>query len=269
MIAKRSGNIVYISTIVFSLLFLVIGNRLVADKSIFSDGSSIDSVTARIEKILDYYAIEPDPNATEPEETLRITFTASILKGERKGETITGVQVADSYTPTKMREAKAGDKVLLYEIEETEADSSEHWVLQEFIRTGPLTALFVLFVAALLVFGQIKGLNTIISLVFTCVAVFWIFVPSVLSGRNMYITSGIVCIFIIAMTLLLVNGANMKSLSAGMGCAGGIAVSGLLVLISNIFLGLTGVVDEQSVYLLYLNPTSPIDLKAIDRKSVV
>ena len=71
------------------------------------------------------------------------------------------------------------------------------------------------------------------------------------------------------MTLLIVNGANVKSLSAGIGCVGGVLVAGGLAVIMDKFLKLTGIINEQSVFLQMLNPEHPIDLKAIIFASII
>lgn len=267
---KRFQRLMYVGTILFSILFLVVGHRLASSGlTLFDRGGGPETLTAKVAEILHYWSTEPDPNASEPEETLRITFEADLLTGMEKGKAIIGVQTADSFTPTEIRKVRSGDRIIVYEMEEAEHDTPDRWVLQEFVRTPPLVALFLLFTLLLIVFGRLKGLNTIISLMFTCLAVFGIFIPSVLSGGNIYLSSFAVCIFIIAMTLLLVNGANSKSFAAGTGCAGGIVVCGLLVLVSNLFLGLTGLLDEQSVFLLYLNPGAPINLKAVIFSAIV
>ena len=88
-------------------------------------------------------------------------------------------------------------------------------------------------------------------------------IPAILNGKNIYFWSIITCIFITVMTLLLVNGANIKSLSAGIGCVCGVLVSGLIVLMIRGSIKLTGLLEEEWVYLHTLNPDKPIDLKAV------
>ena len=267
--SKRANAAVYVCTIIFSILFLAIGHKAATrDLALFSDGGG-GAIRARVTEILSAYEAEIDPYAQTPEETLRVTFTATLRSGPQKGAHVTGVQTADSFTPTQIRRVAPGDEILLYEIEEADSDSEERWVLQEFVRTRVLAWLGALFVAALLFFGRRKGFHTVVSLGFTCLAIFAVFVPSVLSGFNMYVTSPVICLYIIVMTLLLVNGANRKSFAAACGCFGGVCVSGLLVLVSDLFLKLTGLVDEQSVYLLYVNPDAPISLHGIIFSSII
>jgi uncharacterized membrane protein len=65
------------------------------------------------------------------------------------------------------------------------------------------------------------------------------------------------------MTLVLVGGVNKKTLAAMTGCLSGVAMAALLVLIMDGVLHLTGVVNDESVYLTMLDPENPIDLKGI------
>ena len=65
------------------------------------------------------------------------------------------------------------------------------------------------------------------------------------------------------MTILLVNGANRLGLAAGLGCAGGVLLAGTLVITLNLALHLTGLTDEDSIYLMNMNPDNPVNLKAV------
>lgn len=269
MTGRKLDATVYIATIILSILFIAMGNRAATRDLELFGGDSSGAVRARVEAIRSEHRSDSTPGNQTPEETLRITFEASILSGPMRGSTVSGVQTSDSFTPTEIRHVRTGDKVLLYEVEEADPDDPERWMLQEFDRSAPLLCLVALFVGLLLFFGRKKGFSTIVSLIFTCLAVFFVFVPSVLSGFNMYLTSPVICLYIIAMTLLLVNGPNTKSLAAGAGCFGGVCVAGLLVVVSDVFLKLTGLVDEQSVYLLYINPDMPINLRGIIFSSII
>lgn len=138
-----------------------------------------------------------------------------------------------------------------------------YWSFSEYVRTDALLVLGLVFCLFLFIFGRTKGINTLISLAFTCLAVFLVFLPSVLNGLNIYFWSILVCIFIIVMTLLIINGADAKSLVAGIGCVSGVLTAGLLTLIMDRFLNLTGLLDDESMFLYFLNAEYPIDLKAI------
>ncbi len=130
----------------------------------------------------------------------------------------------------------------------------------EYARTSTLIWLAILFMLLIIVFGRIKGAKTLVSLIFTLLAIFVVFVPAILGGRNIYVWTIITCIFTTFNTILLVYGNNKKSMATALGCIGGVLVAGLLTLILNNVLKLTGQIDD-AVYLPIFN--SAINVKAL------
>ena len=133
----------------------------------------------------------------------------------------------------------------------------------EYVRSDGILILGGAFVLVVLLFGRWKGLNTMVSLGFTCLAVFMVFIPSVLSGKNIYIWSIMTCLYTIVMTMLLINGASKKSFAAGAGCFAGVAMAGILTVIMDWALSLTGMTTEDALYLQMLDIAEPINLRAI------
>ena len=79
-------------------------------------------------------------------------------------------------------------------------------------------------------------------------AIFVVFVPAILAGYNAYFVSIITCLFTIAMTLALVSGPSRKSLSAALGCAGGVMVAGILSFFMDHVMKLTGYLNDETMY---------------------
>ena len=84
------------------------------------------------------------------------------------------------------------------------------WMLQEYDRTGPLLWLGVAFGVLILLFGRFKGFNTLLTLSLTCLSLFLVFVPAILSGFNIYIATYVIAIYVVLMTLGLLSGYNRK-----------------------------------------------------------
>ena len=137
------------------------------------------------------------------------------------------------------------------------------WIFGGYARFDTLLLLGILFFVLLLVFGRMKGFNTIVSLTFTVLAIFTVFIPSILSGYNIYLMSLVTCIFTIAMTLLITNGASTKSIATILGCIFGVAVAAGLSIVFEKLLRLTGMLDEHSISLTYLDYVVRIDLVAL------
>jgi uncharacterized membrane protein len=115
----------------------------------------------------------------------------------------------------------------------------------------------------MIVFAGIKGLNAILSLALTCVAIFAVFIPALLAGRNIYLWAVLVCAYSIVVTLFIVVGVNKKSVAAVIGCFGGVISASLLTALMSWALNLTGILDQESIYLRYLRTDNLIDLRGI------
>lgn len=259
---------VYLFTVTFSLLFLYFGNYIITGGKGMPSKANQESIQemlkARVIQInnRNIQKIEDDSGSGETTtENISIEFTAKILNGYKKGMKVPAVQTVDSYLPVKIKEIEVGDKILLCRINDPK--DGNYWMFAEYLRSDTFLWLGGAFIALLIVFGHIQGINTILSLTFTCVSVFYVLIPAILAGKNIYFWAICVAVFITAMTLLIVYGTSKKALCAAMGCLAGTAVSGGIASVTGYIMNLTGVLNDESLYLLYLNPENPINLKAI------
>lgn len=260
--SKVVQAVIYIITIVLSIAFIAIGNRIASKNmgDVLKVQGSIHPVKAQIYMIVDRSEDEFDLGGTIVK-NVTINFVARILNGPNKGDEVMATQSIDGYVVTGQKEIKEGDKVLI--AENTASTGDFNYMFVEYLRTDILLWFGILFVAFLLLFGWIKGFNTIVSLTFTCLAVFLVFIPSILSGYNIYASSIIICFFVIVMSMLVINGLNAKTLISISGCFCGVLLSGLTTIIMDYFLKLTGYVDEDSYFLALLKTPKPVDLKGI------
>lgn len=248
----------YIIVITFSILFIYFGNKYTSNGfKIFSQEQGIHTYKAKVIEIIGETEYLHEVNLYEG---INITFLCKILNGYKKGYETYAEQYVDSFYMVQYKKVEKGDKIILDSVENAEDIT---WIFNEYDRSTSLTLLALTFFILLVIFGRAKGINTIISLIITCIIIFYVFIPSVLSGMNIYFWSILISITIVLITLIIVNGTDKKSLATIIGCIGGLVVSGILVLIMNKTLNLTGMVDENSFYLSTINPDVKIDLKAI------
>jgi len=258
----------YCITVFLAVIFIIIGNRMArADTVIFGKSAQREIVPAKVDLILQHSS-DPFVLGDEVYENKIIYFEASVQSGPRKGERIVAQQIIDSMWAIPLHEIDIGDRVLLI-YTNYGANNSMAWVMQEYDRTYTLIGVGALFAVLLLIFGRRKGVGTLISLSLTCLCIFLVFVPAIITGYNIYMCTFIVCAYTVVLSLLLVNGPNFKSLSAGVGTIGGIASSGIMFMAISSFLKLTGMVDEDMVFLLNVSTEAPIDLKALIFASVL
>lgn len=248
---KKKKIIIYALTIILSVAFIYFGRQIAMQGYPEWEDPAEEPMTVKITDIVS--------ETVNAEETV-IVFEAKVLDGELKGETITADQTIYANYYPQQEPVSVGDRVLVFANTYTEGMD---WSMLEYYRSDSILILGIVFAAIILVFGRIKGVNTLISLLFTVLAVFAVFVPSVLSGQNIYLWSIITCIYTIVMTMLLINGADKKSFAAGMGCFLGVAIAGILTLIMDKILMLTGMLNEDTLYLQMIQTQTPIDLKGI------
>jgi uncharacterized membrane protein len=256
---KRTLDLVlYFAIIVFAILFLFFGNRLAREGMAVEFGNNeFVTTSARVTNIIDIVDVDLEWFS----ETI-ITFEARLTSGDDRNLVVIAEQVLSDYLALSTLPVEEGDRVLLIAFIEYDGGPS-HWYYMEHVRINTIIILGAVFVALLLFFGRLKGLNAILSLGFTCMAIFTILIPAILSGRNIYITAIIICVFSIIVTLFIVYGVNKKSLAAVAGCFGGVIAASLLTLFMNSVLNLTGLIDSESQFLLLLPTEAPINLRAI------
>jgi uncharacterized membrane protein len=259
-------SIPYLLTIILSILFIVIARNIAVDNMIGFQSPQGEFVRAKIQNIVDRFKPEFDflddydddfnQDSFLMAQGETIVFEAKVTHGTRKGQVITAEQTFSPLLIDRSKVVEKGDSVLL-------VNNEISWYFGGYVRTNGLLILGIVFVLCLLFFGGRKGFNTILSLGFTCTAVFAVFIPAILSGRNIYVMSLLVCAYTTTIVPLIVMGYNRKSLSAIAGCAAGIVVSGIITLIMDKALNLTGIVDEHSRYLINLPGDLQLNLRAV------
>lgn len=254
---------VWLITVAASFILLYLGNKVCTkDLDIFTDEDAYTAkavITEIGERVEDSYSMSEDlvySNAIQ-------YFYAKVLSGDFKGETLFAAQTSDNYVAGSSSEkpVEVGDKVILYNYGMMQGDAD--WVFGGYARFEPVMWLLIAFFILLIIFGQLKGVNTIVSLGFTVLAVFAVFIPAVLSGFNIYLMTILTCVYTIIMTLLITNGATVKSFTTILGCAFGVLLAAAFELLFDKLMMLTGITDEHSIYLQYLSSGVEINLKGL------
>ena len=257
--------LISIVVMLVSVIYIFIGHKVAVEKyQPFAEGDASIVVKATVEQIIDSYTETYAVGEEDCAENETILFTAKIRSGEERGETIEAAQTLDYFTAIHLKKVQPGDKVLLYTNPDGMAENQ--WLLSDYQRSDQVLLLLFAFLALLLIFGRWQGFRTIVSLT---LAVFYVFIPAVLAGENIYVWSMLTCAYMTLMTIFIVNGINRKSIAAILGCFAGVVFSGMLVLLMNHTMLLTGVLDENSVLLYNLRPEAPLNLQAIIFASIL
>lgn len=260
---NKKQHIAWVLTVLLSALYIFLGNKIASRNYIMRD--DLANGVAEKMKVVDIidaeyeYTLFGDDAEARGEDI--ILFEGKFVEGYKKGETALAVQRVDKMYAIEIRPVVEGNTILVYSNPDPEIDVK--YMFAEFHRVTVLWVLIAVFGILLLVFGRSKGLNALIALVFTIGSIFLVFLPAVLAKGNIYLWAVITCTYIILMTLLIVSGWTRKSLAAIIGCLSGTAISGILVVFCDMFLHMNGLVNEDALYLMMLDPENSIDIKAI------
>lgn len=248
---------------VIALIFIIVGHKMCD----YTPGG-VGEVGVESAKIVEM--VDEKEEDIDGLKTTVIVFKAELLSGEQKGQMIEMEQMITDVTIDKPNPVEKGDRILVSntDLMENGTETSQWYYLQQNRIPGMLWLGGIFFVLVLII-GKLKGLTTIISLVFTGAAVFAVYIPAILSGKNVYLTTIIITVFIIFASLIILNGCNKKTWCAIVGNLGGIVVTGALALVVNTALKITGMVDEDYVFLAALGDGASVDLRAIVWSSII
>ena len=245
-----------IAVIVSALLILAAYVYVVCDGTVFKGDMEGEIIRAKVIRVVD----TSKTNITGENEILTVNFKAKAMNTDLRGKTLDVIQEIDKTYAFSPSQVEQNDVVL---VESYTENGETHYYFGDYVRITPLIWLLLIFCVLVILFSRMQGVKTLVSLAFTCLAVFVVLIPAILNGKNIYLWAIAVCVFITVMTLTIINGFNKKAFCAGIGCISGTLCAGLIVVVTDKFLDMTGLLEEESVYLYYLIPENPINLKAI------
>lgn len=173
-----------------------------------------------------------------------------LLSGDFKGENIIVENMLTGNPYYDVRLAK-GTKVILH----VEQNADEYvYSIEDIKRSDILVGLSLLFCALLIFIGKKKGLCSLISIVLTCVFIYYGLAPMILNGVSPIFATVLICLISTALTMYFVGGFNRKSTSAVIGCFVSLIFAGILAFITVKVAHLTGFANENSVFLYSAHP---------------
>ena len=249
----KTKHIIYVAVVIFSIAFLFIGNRIATDESVSYQQSDDEWIPARVLEITDVEHI-----GDQYWGAVNITFDARITRGERRGEVVSATQNMFLGMLEDNREVAVGNRVIL-----VNSDFFTTYYFTSFERLHYIFILGAIFLVLMILFGGVKGVNAIVSLVFIGGSIFLIFIPAILAGRNIYIVTIIISVYAVVATMLTVVGANKKSIAAILGCLGGVLIAGVLMRVMDTVMVLSGYLDREHGFLASETMVHPLDLRAV------
>ena len=167
-----------------------------------------------------------------------------ILEGSHKGEEYTTNYILSYDIEGKILayELEEGDKVWIQLTENT--DGTIGIAVENVVRQNYIIIMVLVFFASIILIGRKKGIQAILGLVVTILAVYFILVKSIYAGKSPIIMSVITSAIIIISTLIIIGGVNKKVLTAAIGTFGGVLVAGIFSAIFGYLTKMSGACED-------------------------
>lgn len=130
-------------------------------------------------------------------------------------------------------------------------------------RSSMIYTLIALFMIAVIVIGGIKGVKSLVALLFTLVCCVYLMIPLMLQGISPIVSGVLIAVLSIVVTLTLVSGINKKTLTAILGTIIGVVISGVVAYIFGNLTNLSGFTMSDSESLMYISESTGLKLKGI------
>lgn len=249
---------VAIGVFVLSIFLIFIGNNFFDyDLGVSQD---VNVTKAKVISIVDIRTTE----LVEGMYRTEIDFYAELTSGENSGETVKITQSIDDMFFPIPDPVEAGDSIIASNAYTTNDETDDvTWSYLGQDRTGLLLVVIISFIVLIVLIGSIKGLLSVLSLITTVGVIFFVYVPAILTGANIYLLTILILFFIILSSFIILNGINTKTLCAILGNIGGIIVTAILAVIVNYIFDISGAMDSDYMLLTMLEGGVSIDLQAI------
>lgn len=206
--------------------------------------TSEENVKAKVIEAGDTYERENGSGGIETVQDVKV----KILEGKNKDE---------KFSATYVLTYDLDNKIVGYKLREgntvfvgvSEENGNVKVTIQDIVREKYLIGLVVFFFASIILIGRKKGLKSILGLVITILAIFFILVATIFKGYNAIIVSIGTCFLIIVLTFAIIGGWNKKTFSAALGTLGGVVLAGVIASITGYLAQLSGAGKEEAIML--------------------
>jgi uncharacterized membrane protein len=128
-------------------------------------------------------------------------------------------------------------------------DGKEIYGVKDSYRLDVIWALLGSFILLVLFLGGKQGFLSLLSLVGSFGAMFYVLFPGILAGYNPVLLSGVLAVLILFLIMYMTHGFNRMTTSAFLGCFLTIAITIGLSYVVVLYAKLSGFSDEESIYL--------------------
>jgi uncharacterized membrane protein len=242
--------------VVLAVATVLLGRQGAREGAVAEEGNpSVEAETmqARVLEVVEEGTVDLGEGISQPYQRLLVRVESGSLMGEK-------IEVEEGTVNliSQDRLFHPGDRVFL---ERVIGPDGDRFYISDFVRTGPLLWISILFVALVVLVGRGKGLRALGGTLFSLAVVFGFVLPQIMAGKDPVGVSIAGSIVLLAVSTYLVYGWNYKAHAAVMGMMLSLAITGLLAWLFVGWTRLTGLSEEGGFLVFELG--ADIDLRGI------
>lgn len=201
-----------------------------------------------------------DPITQQP--TTNQILKVQITSGEFKGRELAVINYQTDNPVYNIKIEQGNGVIIALEIDERENKIKEAYIADH-LREDELYFLLIIFIIVILAIGWRKGAKALCALLLTLVLIWGVLLPGFLRGFNPLLLTAVVTSISTVLTILIVSGRSLKSITAIIGTLSGVAIAGVLAFIAGNAAYLTGFGSEEAAMLLYIPQAANLDIKGL------
>jgi uncharacterized membrane protein len=169
----------------------------------------------------------PSTDAVFTTQAIKVRFSGDYMNGEE-------VEMKNDLVPMKV-----GDTFIARIIVNNEENTKE-FVVSDFERRPTLAVLAALFLIAVVIFGRMQGVRSLVSLGVSGLVIFFVLIPLLLKGYHPVLVSTITSAAVLFFAIFFTHGFNRKSLIAFSGTFLAVLITSVLAQIAVTTAHITG-----------------------------
>jgi uncharacterized membrane protein len=205
-----------------------------------------ETMSARVIEVLEEGTVDLGGGSSQPYQRLLVRVESGSLAGQE-----VTVEEGTVNLISQERLFHVGDRVYL---ERTVGPGGDRFYVSDYVRTGPLLWIGVLFVGLVVLVGRGKGTRSIAGTLFSLGVIFAFILPLILAGRDPVGVSIAGSVVLLAVSTYLVYGWNPKAHAAVVGMMLSLVLTGVLAWLFVGWSRLTGLSEEAGFLVMALGP---------------
>ncbi len=193
------------------------------------------------------------------------TLIVEMKTGQYKGQSL---KVQNYTGPIYGVPLKVGDGCTL--TVNTYSDGTVTATVYEYNRVTPILVILALFILATVLVGGKNGAKSLVGLIITVASIFLILFPALMKGAPTIFTTFVICVYVCAVSLIILDGIQKKTVCAWLGSVSGMALALIFAIIAQSVLKINGLRAADVEALLQLRQTgTPIGLTGLLSAGVI